>query len=121
MFRSDDMDVAFVDWDDAASNYTALDIAHYVNDATAAPPALDDRRSFLHAYLGALFGRPPSTADVNALLGDLCFFTIVDNYLRGFRAVLAAGEGQDHVAAASLMEAQTRLRDARVQQYVLIW
>ena len=65
--------------------------------------------------------RRPALGDVSALLSDVCFFTVVDNYLRGFAALAAAASGPAHEAAGLVLEAQARLQHARAQQYVLVW
>lgn len=120
--RADDDDVALADFGAAGANFVALDLAHALNDDLDATPSLATRKAFLAAYLAAVHGRPATGHDVAALLGDVAFFTIVDNYRRGLAAVVNAARcDDDQRAAGLLLEAQTRLRDARVQQYVLVW
>ena len=54
-------------------------------------PELSDRRAFVQEYLATLHDEPPAPSSVNALVNDVQYFTICDNYLRGFAALAAAG------------------------------
>ncbi|KAH8070869.1 hypothetical protein JL721_4784 [Aureococcus anophagefferens] len=120
LLRGDDLDAAFCGLERAGPNYAALDLAHYANADAAKPPGLDDRPPS-SSRLAALHGRRPALGDVSALLSDVCFFTVVDNYRRGFAALAAAASGPAHEAAGLVLEAQARLQHARAQQYVLVW
>ena len=64
----------------------------------------------------------PTSTSVNALVNDVQYFTICDNYLRGFELVERAHAAAKDVDAADLLsKAAMRLRQARAQQYVVVW
>lgn len=122
LLRPDDKNVAFADFSAAGANYAALDLAHFLNDDAVTPPTSSAVTGFLSAYLAVVHNRPALSSDVGALHCDVAFFTVVDNYRRGLAGVLnAAACASTSRAAGLFLEATTRLRDARAQQYVLVW
>ena len=122
ILRSDDTDARLVDWGSACVDYAAWDLARALHDDCEDLPELSDRRAFVQEYLATLHDEPPSQNSVNALVNDIQYFTICDNYLRGFELVERAHAAAKDVDAAELLsKASMRLRQARAQQYVVIW
>ena len=122
ILRSDDADSRLVDWGSACVDYAAWDLARALHDDCEDLPELSDRRAFVQEYLATLHDEPPSQNSVNALVNDVQYFTICDNYLRGFELVERAHAAAKDVDAADfLARAAMRLRQARAQQYVVVW
>ena len=122
ILRSDDADSRLVDWGAACVDYAAWDLARALHDDCEDLPELADRRAFVQEYLHTLHDEPPSQNSVNALVNDVQYFTICDNYLRGFLLVERAHAAAKDVDAAELLsKAAMRLRQARAQQYVVVW
>ena len=122
ILRSDDADARLVDWGSACVDYAAWDLARALHDDCEDLPELSDRRAFVQEYLATLHDEPPSQNSVNALVNDVQYFTICDNYLRGFELVERAHAAAKDVDAAELLsKAAMRLRQARAQQYVVVW
>jgi len=122
ILRSDDADARLVDWGSACVDYAAWDLARALHDDCEDLPELSDRRAFVQEYLATLHDEPPSSTSVNALVNDVQYFTICDNYLRGFELVERAHAAAKDVDAAELLsKAAMRLRQARAQQYVVVW
>ena len=122
ILRSDDADARLVDWGSACVDYAAWDLARALHDDCEDLPELSDRRAFVQEYLATLHDEPPSSTSVNALVNDIQYFTICDNYLRGFDLVERAHVAAKDVDAAELLsKAAMRLRQARAQQYVVVW
>ena len=122
ILRSDDADARLVDWGSACVDYAAWDLARALHDDCEDLPELSDRRAFVQEYLATLHDEPPSQNSVNALVNDVQYFTICDNYLRGFELVERAHAAAKDVDAAELLsKAAARLRQARAQQYVVVW
>ena len=122
ILRSDDTDARLVDWGSACVDYAAWDLARALHDDCEDLPELSDRRAFVQEYLATLHDEPPSSTSVNALVNDIQYFTICDNYLRGFELVERAHAAAKDVDAAELLsKAAMRLRQARAQQYVVVW
>ena len=122
ILRSDDADARLVDWGSACVDYAAWDLARALHDDCEDLPELSDRRAFVQEYLATLHDEPPSQNSVNALVNDIQYFTICDNYLRGFELVERAHAAAKDVDAAELLsKAAMRLRQARAQQYVVVW
>ncbi len=122
ILRSDDADARLVDWGSACVDYAAWDLARALHDDCEDLPELADRRAFVQEYLATLHDEPPSQNSVNALVNDVQYFTVCDNYLRGFELVERAHAAAKDVDAAELLsKAAMRLRQARAQQYVVVW
>ena len=122
ILRSDDADARLVDWGSACVDYAAWDLARALHDDCEDLPELSDRRAFVQEYLATLHDEPPSSTSVNALVNDIQYFTVCDNYLRGFELVERAHAAAKDVDAAELLsKAAMRLRQARAQQYVVVW
>jgi len=122
ILRSDDANSRLVDWGSACVDYAAWDLARALHDDCEDLPELSDRRAFVQEYLATLHDEPPSPSSVNALVNDVQYFTICDNYLRGFELVEKAHAAAKDVDAADLLsKAAARLRQARAQQYVVVW
>ena len=122
ILRSDDADARLVDWGSACVDYAAWDLARALHDDCEDLPELSDRRAFVQEYLATLHDEPPSQSSVNALVTDVQYFTVCDNYLRGFELVERAHVAAKDVDAAELLsKAAARLRQARAQQYVVVW
>ena len=122
ILRSDDADARLVDWGSACVDYAAWDLARALHDDCEDLPELSDRRAFVQEYLATLHDEPPSSTSVNALVNDVQYFTVCDNYLRGFELVERAHAAAKDVDAAELLsKAAMRLRQARAQQYVVVW
>jgi len=122
VLRSDDGDARLVDWGAVGVDYAAWDMARALHDDAEALPELADRRAFVSEYLSARDDAPPARAAVNALVNDIQYFTICDNYLRGFGLVAwAHAAATDGAAADLLSKAAARLHAARAQQYVVVW
>ena len=103
-------------------DYAAWDLARALHDDCEDLPELSDRRAFVQEYLAALHDEPPAPSSVNSLVNDIQYFTICDNYLRGFELVERAHAAAKDVDAADLLaRAAMRLRQARAQQYVVVW
>ena len=122
ILRSDDANSRLVDWGSACVDYAAWDLARALHDDCEDLPELSDRRAFVQEYLATLLDEPPSQNSVNALVNDVQYFTVCDNYLRGFLLVERAHAAAKDVDAAGLLsKAAMRLRQARAQQYVVVW
>ena len=122
ILRSDDADARLVDWGSACVDYAAWDLARALHEDCEDLPELADRRAFVQEYLATLHDEPPSQDSVNALVTDIQYFTVCDNYLRGFELVERAHAAAKDVDAAELIsKAAMRLRQARAQQYVVVW
>jgi len=122
ILRSDDADARLVDWGSACVDYAAWDLARALHEDCEDLPELSDRRAFVQEYLATLHDEAPSQNSVNALVNDVQYFTICDNYLRGFELVERAHAAAKDVDAAELLsKAAARLRQARAQQYVVVW
>ena len=122
ILRSDDADARLVDWGSACVDYAAWDLARALHEDCEDLPELSDRRAFVQEYLATLHDEPPSSTSVNALVNDVQYFTVCDNYLRGFELVERAHAAAKDVDAAELLsKAAMRLRQARAQQYVVVW
>ena len=77
---------------------------------------MSDRRAFVQEYLATLHDEPPAPTKVNALVNDIQYFTVCDNYLRGFELVERAHAAAKDVDAAGLLsKAAMRLRQARAR------
>ena len=117
ILRSDDADARLVDWGAAGVDYAAWDLARALHDDCEDLPELSDRRAFVQEYLATLHDEPPAPSSVNALVNDIQYFTVCDNYLRGFLLVERAHAAAKDVDAADLLsKAAMRLRQARAQQ-----
>ena len=122
ILRSDDADSRLVDWGAAGVDYAAWDLARALHDDCEDLPELSDRRAFVQEYLATLHDEPPAPSSVNALVTDIQYFSVCDNYLRGFLLVERAHAAAKDVDAAELLsKAAMRLRQARAQQYVVVW
>ena len=122
ILRSDDANSRLVDWGSACVDYAAWDLARALHEDCEDLPELSDRRAFVQEYLATLHDEAPSQNSVNALVNDVQYFTICDNYLRGFELVERAHAAAKDVDAAELLsKAAARLRQARAQQYVVVW
>ena len=106
-----------VDWGAAGVDYAAWDLARALHDDCEDLPELSDRRAFVQEYLATLHDEPPAPSSVNALVNDIQYFTVCDNYLRGFLLVERAHAAAKDVDAADLLsKAAMRLRQARAQR-----